>query len=65
MNLSPKHLIKLLEQNGFIFKRTKGSHNLYYNSQKNITFTVPIHGSKDLAKGTFHAILKRAGIENK
>ncbi len=63
MNLSPKYLIKLLEQNGFIFKRAKGSHHLYYNSQRNITVIVPLHGNKDMRKGTFMAILKQAGVE--
>ena len=31
MNLSPRYLIKLIEQHGFVYKRTKGSHQLYYN----------------------------------
>lgn len=65
MNLSPKYLIKLLEQNGFIFKRSKGSHHLYYNSHTNITVVVPVHGNKDMPKGTFMVILKQAGIELK
>ncbi|MFZ4797905.1 MAG: type II toxin-antitoxin system HicA family toxin [Bacteroidia bacterium] len=63
MNLSPKYLIKLLEANGFYFKRAKGSHQLYYNSQTNITIIVPFHGGKDMKKGTFLAILKQAGID--
>jgi predicted RNA binding protein YcfA (HicA-like mRNA interferase family) len=63
MNLSPKRLIKLLENHGFVFKRAKGSHQLYYNPITNITVTVPIHGGKDLKKGTFLAILKQAGID--
>ncbi len=63
MNLSPKHLIKLLEQSGFIFKRSKGSHHLYYNVERNITVIVPVHGNKDMRKGTFMAIIKQAGIE--
>jgi predicted RNA binding protein YcfA (HicA-like mRNA interferase family) len=63
MNLSPKHLIKLLEANRFYFKRAKGSHQLYYNSQTNITIIVPVHGGKDMKKGTFLAILKQAGID--
>lgn len=62
MNLSAKHLIKLLEQNGFILKRAKGSHQLFYNPVTNKTVIVPVHGSKDLKKGTFMAILKQAGI---
>jgi len=63
MNLSPKFLIKVLEQNGFIFKRSKGSHYIYYNVAANKTLVVPMHGNKDLPKGTFLAILKQAGID--
>ena len=63
MNLSPTYLIRLLEENGYIFKRTKGSHRLYYNPINNKTIIVPFHNGKDLKKGTFLAILKQAGIE--
>ena len=62
MNLSPKHLIKILEAHGFIYKRAKGSHQLYYNSETNKTVTVPVHSGKDMKKGTFLGILKQAGI---
>ncbi len=62
MNLTAKNLIKILEQHGFIFKRSKGSHQLFHNSISNKTVIVPIHGGKDLKKGTFLAILKQAGI---
>ncbi len=63
MNLSAKRLIFILEQNGFIFKRTKGSHQIYYNPNSNKTTVVPLHGNKDLKKGTFLTILKQAGID--
>ncbi|WP_304236463.1 type II toxin-antitoxin system HicA family toxin [Jiulongibacter sediminis] len=63
MNLSSKYLIKLLEERGFVFKRSKGSHQLYYNSSTSKTVIVPVHGGKDLKKGTFLAILKQAGID--
>ncbi|MGC8749912.1 type II toxin-antitoxin system HicA family toxin [Hydrotalea sp.] len=63
MNLNPKYLIKILEQYGFVFKRSKGSHSLYYNAQTNKTVIVPVHGGKDMKKGTFLAILKQAGID--
>ena len=64
MNLSAKYLIKLLEKNGFIFKRANGSHHVYYNPATNKTAIVPLHGNKDLKKGTFYAIVKQAGIDN-
>lgn len=63
MNLSPKYLIKILEQYGFIYKRTKGSHQLYHNALSNKTVIVPVHGGKDMKKETFLAILKQAGID--
>ncbi len=62
MNLSPNHLIKILKSKGFIFRRSKGSHHIYYNSTTNKTISVPLHGNKDLKKGTLLAILKQAGI---
>jgi predicted RNA binding protein YcfA (HicA-like mRNA interferase family) len=62
VNQSPKFLIKLLEQNGFIFKRSKGSHHVYFNPLNNKTAIVPVHGNKEIKKGTFLAILIQAGI---
>jgi predicted RNA binding protein YcfA (HicA-like mRNA interferase family) len=63
MNLSPKRLIECLENNGFVFKRSKGSHYLFHNPVTNKTVVVPVHGGKDMKKGTFLAILKQAGID--
>lgn len=63
MNFSAKNLIRLLESKGYLFKRSSGSHHIYYNPLTNSTITVPLHGNKDLAKGTFYTILKQAGIE--
>jgi predicted RNA binding protein YcfA (HicA-like mRNA interferase family) len=63
MNLSAKNLVYLLEQNGYFFKRANGSHHLFFNPLTGKTVIVPVHGNKDLAKGTFFAILKQAGID--
>ncbi len=63
MNLSPKFLVKLLAQHGFVFKRAKGSHQVYFNELTHITVIVPVHGGKDMKKGTFLGILKQAGID--
>ena len=63
MNLSAKNLIKILRKNGFEFRRAKGSHQVYYNKKTNKTVIVPLHGNKDLAKGTFFSIIKQAGID--
>ena len=63
MNFSAKNLIRLLLLNDFVFKRAKGSHHIYFNQKTNKTIVVPMHGSKDMPKGTFFAILKQAGID--
>ena len=57
-----KELIKLLERKGFIFDRSKGSHQIYYHKEKKLRAVIPMH-NKDLPTGTLHAILKQAGID--
>lgn len=59
MNYSPKYLIRILEEHGFIFKRSKGSHRIYYNLIYNITVVVPLHGSKDVKKVLFMQFLNK------
>ncbi len=63
MNQSSKHLIKLLEAYGLIFKRAKGLPQIYYNIVSQITVVIPVHNGKDIKKGTLLAILKQAGID--
>ena len=62
MNLSSKALIQILEKNGFRFKRSRGSHHIYFNQLSAKTVSVPVH-TKDLKKGTFLGILKQANID--
>jgi predicted RNA binding protein YcfA (HicA-like mRNA interferase family) len=62
MNYSPKHLIQLLEGKGYSFKRVNGSHHIYFHSGLKKTVVVPVHGNKDIPKGTFMSIIKQAGI---
>ncbi len=60
--MTPSKLIKLLVEHGFVFVRQSGSHAIFKNDLRNIKVVVPIH-SKDIPKGTLHAILKDAGIK--
>jgi predicted RNA binding protein YcfA (HicA-like mRNA interferase family) len=62
MDYSAKRLIKVLEQRGWVLKKVKGSHHHFVNLETRKIVIVPLHGNKDLAKGTFHAILKQANI---
>ena len=63
MNYSAKYLISVLEKNGYSYRRSNGSHQLFYHPGKNKTMIVPVHGKKDLPKGTFYSILQQAGID--
>ena len=63
MSRTAKRLIKILEAKGFVYKRSRGSHRVYYNEAGGKTVVVPMHGNKEMPKGTFHAILKQAGID--
>lgn len=59
-----KELIKLIEKDGWKFKRQKGSHKIYTHKVKQGIVVVPDHGmNKDIAKGTENSILKQAGLK--
>ncbi len=62
MALTSKEMVELLEKNGFVKIRQKGSHAMYKNYVTNKQVTVPMHG-KDLQKGLERAIIKQAGIK--
>jgi predicted RNA binding protein YcfA (HicA-like mRNA interferase family) len=57
---SDREMISLLEKNGFIFSRQKGSHKIYCKKEFP-PISVPCHG-KDLKRGLTARILKDAGI---
>lgn len=56
-----KNVILLLQKNGFVLKGQKGSH-LKFEKEGRIVI-VPNHGSKSVEKGTYHSILKQAGLK--
>ena len=60
-SLTPKKIIKILKENGFVLKRIKGSHYIFYHPVSHRIVTVPYH-SKDLPIGTLLSILDMAGI---
>lgn len=62
MPMTPREMIKLLMQNGFIEISQNGSHKKLFNSATNKTVIVPYH-SKELKKGLEQSILKQAGLK--
>lgn len=63
MDFSAKRLMRLLEERGWELARIKGSHYIYFHKELNRTIPVPVHGNRDIPKGTFYTILKQAGID--
>lgn len=56
-------LIKLLEKRGWYFVRQTGSHQIFKHPDFTINISVPVHGKKDIPKGTLNRILKDSGIK--
>jgi len=59
--MTGKDLIKLLKKHGWELDRVSGSHHVLIKGNK--TLTVPVHGKKDLKKGTLEALLKQGGLK--
>jgi predicted RNA binding protein YcfA (HicA-like mRNA interferase family) len=57
--LKPKKLISVLERQGFVFYRQKGSHRIYVKGV--LMVVVPFH-AKDLKRGTLAKIIEDAGL---
>ena len=61
-SLSGKRLCKILEAHGWIRKRVNGSHHIYTHPRSTNILTVPVHGNRDLKRGTLIGLLKSAGL---
>lgn len=59
-----KEVIKIIERDGWVLRRIKGSHRQYKHQIKTGLVTVAGHPSDDLAPKTLKSIYKQAGIEN-
>jgi predicted RNA binding protein YcfA (HicA-like mRNA interferase family) len=57
-----RDIIRIVEQDGWIQVRQKGSHRQYHHPSKVGTVTVAGHPSMDLDPKTERSILKQAGL---
>lgn len=60
--LSAKIVIKMLKKAGFEEWRQKGSHLSMYKKDGNMILTIPVHGGRDLSKGTLRIIISQSGM---
>jgi len=59
--MTGKELVKLLKAVGWELARIEGSHHIMVKGTK--TISVPVHGNKDLKKGTLESLKKQGGLK--
>ena len=58
-----REIIRALLKAGFMIDRIVGSHHVMrHPSDPRCTVSVPIHGGRDLKRGTLRAIIRQAGF---
>ena len=58
-------LVRLLERNGFVIIKEKGSIRYYGKEGSTNLIRLDFHGSKEIPVGTCDAVLKAAGLKGK
>ncbi len=59
-----RDIIKLIQKDGWFFKRQKGSHMVFIHKIKTGIVVIPNHGmNEDVKKGTESSILKQEGLK--
>lgn len=60
--MKSSELMKLLEENGWVLERIKGSHHQFKHPDFSVVITVP-HPRKDIKPGTLRRIMKDAKLK--
>ena len=63
MPMKVKDLLTLIEADGWIQVRQRGSHRQFHHASKSGTVTVSGKGSVDVPAGTQNSVLKQAGLK--
>ena len=64
MAVSVRQLVRLLEEDGWVEVRQRGSHRQFRHPSKSGTVTVAGKESADVPPGTLNSVLKQAGLKN-
>lgn len=57
-----KQVIAALEKEGWYVKRVRGSHHILRHPSIPDAIPVPVHGNREIKRGTLASILRAAGI---
>ncbi len=58
-----REAIKLIEADGWVEVKRKGSHRQFKHPSKTGRVTIAGHSGDELAPGTYNSILKQAGLK--
>jgi predicted RNA binding protein YcfA (HicA-like mRNA interferase family) len=58
-----REVIQIVERDGWVLTRTKGSHRQYTHPSKPGTVTISGNTGKDVKPGTLNSIKKQAGLK--
>ena len=61
--ISGKEFAKLLERKGWVLRRIKGSHHIYFKEGSPVRISVPIQRNKPLKIGLLKHFMKVAGVD--
>jgi predicted RNA binding protein YcfA (HicA-like mRNA interferase family) len=61
--MKSSEFIRILQQDGWIIERQKGSHIVFSHPVKKGFIVVPYHSVKDIGKGISSKLLKQAGLK--
>jgi len=56
-------VIRILKKNGWVARRTKGSHHQFHHPERPGLVTIP-HPKKDIKPGTLAQIWRQAGLKH-
>lgn len=60
-----RDIVVMLEEDGWVLARTRGSHRQYKHPNKSGVVTLAGKPGEDLAPGTLNSVLKQAGLKKK
>ena len=60
--LTARQVEKILAANGYVFRRMRGSHAIWYHAAKRHAVPVPRHGASVIPQGTLQSIFNGAGL---
>ena len=61
--VSGPEMCRLVEANGWVLQRIKGSHHIYSKPGERKIISIPVHGNRDLKTGLASRIARDAGVE--